>query len=204
MSRLRRASLALGLRGRRRKPRSRLPALWLVTDPARTPDPVAAALALPRGAGVIYRHFGAADALKVARALLRVARRRALVLLIGADAALAAAAGADGVHLPERLMRRAPHLRRAHPTWLITAAAHGRAAVVRGGRLGLDGLVVSVVFESRSPSAGAPLGPVRFARLIRGARTPVIALGGVNDTTAPRLIDTGASGLAAVDGLAEA
>jgi thiamine-phosphate pyrophosphorylase len=61
---------------------------------------------------------------------------------------------------------------------------------------------VSVVFASRSASAGPPLGPIRFAALIRGARTPVIALGGVNETTAPRLIATGAQALAAVDGLA--
>jgi thiamine-phosphate pyrophosphorylase len=61
--------------------------------------------------------------------------------------------------------------------------------------------MVSAVFASRSPSAGAPLGAIRFAALIRGAATPVIALGGVNETTAPRLTHTGASALAAVDGL---
>jgi thiamine-phosphate pyrophosphorylase len=202
MSRLRRAATALGRHDGRRKPASRLPSLWLVTDPARTPDPVAAAARLPRGAGVIYRAFGSPDALEVARALRRLATRNGLVLLVGADARLAAASRADGVHLPERDMGRAIRLRRAHPGWLITAAAHGRRAIVRGGRLALDGLLVSPVFASRSPSAGAPLGPVRFAALIRGSRTPVIALGGVNAANAPRLIGARARGLAAVDGLA--
>lgn len=202
MSRLKRAAIALGRYGARRKPASRLPALWLITDPARTPDPVAAAARLPRGAGVIYRSFGAPGALAVARALRAAATRRGLVFLVGADARLATAAKADGVHLPERDMQCAIGLRRAHPAWRITAAAHNRRAIVRAGRLGLDGLVVSVVFASRSASAGPPLGPIRFAALIRGARTPVIALGGVNETTAPRLIDTGARALAAADGLA--
>ncbi len=201
MSRLRRAAIALGRRGARRKPASRLPSLWLVTDPARLADPVAAARALPRGAGLIYRAFGAPDALALARALRRVASRNGLVFLVGADARLAAAAKADGIHLPERAMGRVIGLRRAHPAWRITAAAHDRRAILRGARLGLDALLVSVVFESRSPSAGAPLGPVRFAALIRGARTPVIALGGVNEATASRLIDTGARGLAAVESL---
>jgi thiamine-phosphate pyrophosphorylase len=201
MSRLRRAATALGRRGAAGKPGSRLPALWLVTDPARTPDPAGAAARLPRGAGVIYRAFGAGDALETARAIRRVADRRGLVFLVGADAGLAVAAKADGVHLPERLMYRAVALKRSHPAWRITAAAHDRKAIVRAGRLGLDAILVSAAFKSRSPSAGAPLGPIRFASLIRGARLPVIALGGVNETTAQRLIDTGARGLAAVDGL---
>lgn len=201
MSRLRRAAIALGRRGAVGKPGSRLPSLWLVTDPARTPDPARAAARLPRGAGVIYRAFGAADALQTARAIRRVADRRGLVFLVGADAALALAAKADGVHLPERLMHRASPLKRSHPTWRITAAAHDREAILRAGRLGLDAVLVSAVFKSRSPSAATPLGPIRFASLIRGARLPVIALGGVNENTAPRLIDTGARGMAAVDGL---
>lgn len=203
MSRLMRAAVALERRSRRAKPGSRLPALWLVTDPARTPDPLAAAARLPRGAGVIYRAFGAADALETARALKRLAARRGLVLLVGADAALAAAAGADGVHLPERLAHRAGALKRARPRWRVTAAAHGRAAALGAVRAGADAVLVSAVFDSRSPSAGPALGPIRFARLVAGLRRPVIALGGVNGRTAPRLVGTGASGLAAVEGLAE-
>jgi len=158
---------------------------------------------LPRGAGLIYRSFGAANALDVAWMLRRLAWRRGLVFLVGADVRLAAAVHADGVHLPERLMETAIRLRQAHPRWLVTAAAHSKPAIVRGGGLRLDAILVSAPFASRSPSAPPPLGPIRFAGLIRGARMPVIALGGVNEQTAPRLIGTGAYGLAAVEGLAE-
>ncbi len=165
------------------------------------PDPVAAAARLPRGAGVIYRAFGASDALLTAKALRRIAWARGLVFLVGADARLAASARADGVHLPEALAHKAIRLRRLRPGWRITAAAHDRAALVRAGRFGLDAALVSVVFASQSPSARAPLGPVRFASLLRGAHMRVVALGGINNKTAPRLIGTGAAGLAAVEGL---
>jgi thiamine-phosphate pyrophosphorylase len=201
MSSLLRTAIALGRRGRTRKAVSKLPSLWLVTDPARLADPAAAAGRLPRGSAVIFRAFGAPDALATALAIAAVARRRGLVFLVGADARLAAAAGADGVHLPERLLGKAQGLRRARPGWLITGAAHGRAALIRAQRAGLDAVLVSTVFESRSPSAGPALGPVRFAALARSAGLPVIALGGVTAETAPRLIGTGASGLAAVEGL---
>jgi thiamine-phosphate pyrophosphorylase len=177
-----------------------LPALWLVTDPARI-DPLAAAKALPPGGGIIYRAFGAADALEVGRALRRIADRRKLVLLAGADEALARAIGADGLHLPERLVSRAPIVRARHRGWMVTGAAHSNLALVRARRARVDAAVLSPAFTSRSPSAGAPIGPVRLAIWIRRAGLPVIALGGVRNETAPGLVRTGAHGLAAVEGL---
>jgi thiamine-phosphate pyrophosphorylase len=192
----------LGRRAARGKPqgRPRLPKLWFVTDPGRTSDPGAIIATLPAGAGVIYRAFGAADALETAKRLRRLTRARGLVLLVGADERLATLARADGVHLPERMLSRAPRLRMRHPRWLITGAAHGPDALANCDRAGLDAALVSAVFPSRSPSAGAPIGTLKLARMARSARTPVIALGGVTIKTAPRLISTGAYGLAAVDG----
>jgi len=195
----------LGRRARQRKSSSRAgraaPHLWFLTDPARTPDPVEAIAALPRGAVVVYRTFGAPDRLAVARELRRITRGLGLKLLIGRDWRLAAAVGADGVHLPQRLMGMGPRLRRARPHWLISAAAHDAAAIVAASRMGLDALLVSAVFPSRSPSAGRALGPVRFAALTARSRVPVIALGGVNDATAVRLRSGKAAGLAGVDSL---
>jgi thiamine-phosphate pyrophosphorylase len=202
LARLERIARTLNAAARRRKPASRiLPPLLLVSDPVRTPDPVALAERLPRGAGLIYRAFGAADARDVARRLASVARRRGLVLLIGADAVQAKGAG---VHLPQRLARRAGALKRARPGVLVTAAAHGLPALIAARRGGADAALLSVVFPSRSPSAGRPLGTVRFAALVRHAGLPVYALGGVTTKNAPRLIGSGAAGLAMVDGLADA
>ncbi len=63
-------------------------------------------------------------------------------------------------------------------------------------------MFVSPVFPSASPSADRPLGPVRFAELVSGARLPVFALGGIDADTARRIVRTGAAGFAAVDALA--
>jgi thiamine-phosphate pyrophosphorylase len=175
-----------------------LPPLLILTDPGRTPDPVALAERLPEGCGLVYRAFGAADAPEIARALATACRRRGLVFLIGADADLAAACGAAGVHLPERLAPLAPRLRARHPRWLLTGAAHGAPALRRAAAAGLDAALLSAVFPSRSPSAGPALGPQRFACLVRDARLPVYALGGVSAATVPRLRDAGAAGAAAV------
>ena len=203
---MKKVAATLGRRRRGRKSPSNgtkpLPHLWFLTDPQRTPDPVLAIGGLPRGAAVIYRAFGAADRLQTARALRKLTRERGLLLLIGADWRLAAAVGADGVHLPQRLMQLAPGLRRRRPGWTITAAAHDAAAIIAGGRWGLHALFVSVAFPSRSPSAGRALGPVRFAALVNLSRPPVMALGGVNGVTAIRLRGSRAAGLAGVEALA--
>jgi thiamine-phosphate pyrophosphorylase len=183
----------------RRAARKALPPLLFFTDPERTPDPEAVARTLPRGAAVVFRAFGAPDAASRALRLKAVCRTRGLKLLIGADAALARRIGADGVHLPERLAWRARCVRR--PGFLVTAAAHSLTAARRGLAAGADAVVVSAAFASNSPSAGPPLGPVRLALLVRAARGPVYALGGVTNETARRLKDAGLVGLAAVEGL---
>ena len=194
-------AFALGRRASGRKP---LPPLLFFTDPARTPDPGAALDRLPRGAGMVYRAFGAPDAVAVGRRLARRARRRGVLFFVGADAALAVAVRADGLHLPERLAGRAGTNRQLGRRFMITAAAHGLPAILRAGRSGVDAIVVSPVFPSASPSAGRPLGPRRFAALVRAAGAPVYALGGVNAVSARQLRRSGAVGLAAVSALAAA
>jgi thiamine-phosphate pyrophosphorylase len=178
-----------------------LPPLLFFTDPVRTPDPEAAAARLPRGAAVVFRAFGAPDAEARGVRLRAIARDRGLILLAGADPALALRIGADGVHLPERLAGRAGPTKRAHPGWLVTAAAHSLPAARRAAAAGADACVVSPAFPSRSPSAGRSLGPLRVADIARRAGVPVYALGGIDDRTARRLRQAGLVGLAAVDGL---
>jgi thiamine-phosphate pyrophosphorylase len=178
-----------------------LPPLLLFTDPGRTPDPAAIAARLPRGAAVVFRPFGADDALERGRRLARVCRRRGLLLLVGADPWLAARLNADGVHLPERLSRRAGSVRALKARLLVTAAAHSLPAALSARRAGAQALVVSPVFASASPSAGRAMGTRALAGLIRRAGGPVYALGGVNARTIRALTHTGAIGVAAVEAL---
>lgn len=181
-------------------PEGRLPPLFFVTDPDRTPEPWLVAERLPAGAGVIYRAFGVIGALETAQRLKQIAEVRGLTLLIGLDAALAEACGAHGVHLPERALAVPTAMRAEHPDWILTGAAHGPRGIVAAEALGLDAVFLSPVFPSRSPSAGQPLGLERFSAMARAAGIPVYALGGVNAETAPRLIGSGAAGIAAVEG----
>ena len=179
-------------------PSGKAPRLFFFTDPERTPDPVAVARRLPAGSAVVHRTFGAADAAATTRVLRKITRARGVLLLVS-DERLAAEGGAAGVPLPERLVHRAAAIRARRPRWIITGAAHGAAALQRAAAAKLDAVVLSSVFHSTSRSAGEPLGVLRFSALVRQARAPVVALGGVNAGTARRLAGTGAAGLAAVE-----
>jgi thiamine-phosphate pyrophosphorylase len=174
----------------------RLPSLLSFTDPTRTPDPCAIARALPRGAGIVYRAFGAADALIVARQLAAICRRRRLVLFIGADARFRATVRATGLHVPERAVRC-----RREAAILQTAAAHGPRGLAAARRAGCDAAILSPLFQSNSPSAGRALGAWKAGHWARCARLPVYALGGIDAARARRLPRDTFVGLAAIEGI---
>jgi thiamine-phosphate pyrophosphorylase len=169
------------------------------TDPLRTPEPQATVCLLPRGSAVVFRPFGDANAVTVGRSLAKVARRQGVLLFVGADPVLATQIRADGLHLPERLAGRVAVIRTLRRRFLITAAAHSLPAARRALRAGAHAVVVSPVFESRSTSAGPPLGHRTLAWLVRASGGPVYALGGVNPVTLGWLSRTGVVGFAAID-----
>lgn len=188
----------LGARRRSRKP---LPTLLVFTDPRRTPDCLALARALPPGAALVFRPFGDERLLRQGPALAQVCRERQIRLLVGADPSLALALGADGVHLPERLLWRVMPIKRQQPRWLVTLAVHSAKGLMLAAQMGADAAVYSTVFPSASPSAGPPIGVIRFSRLCRLAAVPVFALGGIRPGTVMRLNHSGAAGIALMGSL---
>ena len=177
-----------------------LPAGFFLTDPVRTPDPVSTIRGLPVGVGVIFRHFGQEAALSKAPDIVRLCQRQNRKILVGADIELAIAIGADGVHWPARLAHKIPgsvrHVR------LNTLSVHSVTELRRARTVGADAILVSAVYPSESPSAGAPIGPGRLRSLARTAGRPVYALGGITCDNVERIART--SGFAAISGLKEA
>jgi len=158
---------------------------------------------LPAGSGLVYRAFGAEDALAVAERLRAITHERGVVLLIGSDADLADRVGADGVHLPERALSAAYALGGKRPDWLLTGAVHSVEAVERARDL--DAVVLSPIFPPGGPSARRPaLGLPALKQASRQASLPVYALGGIDADRAETLIDSGACGIAGVEAIARA
>ncbi len=171
------------------------------------PDPVfRLARGLAPGCGLILRHYrmDAGGRAKLAHDLAAVCRAGGIRLLIGGDPKLAGAVGAQGVHYPEGLLRRAGRLRRGavrpgwvRPGWLITAAAHSSAAARRAEQAGADAVLLSPIFPTPSHPGAAGLGLMQLAHICHRARLPVYALGGIRTPAQARAcLHAGAAGLA--------
>lgn len=192
------AKLACRLKASSRFAQSPLPALWFLTDEERIGDPLAAARVLPPGSGIVLRHYRAPGRQELALALAKIARERSLVLLIGADVALAARAMAHGVHIP-----RWAAARRAgpKPRGIITTSAHGLSELKHAEALGANAVFLGPIFATLSHKSAQGFGPVRFSALVNRSTLPIIALGGMNVVTASLLSGSGAAGLGAIGAL---
>jgi len=149
----------------------------------------AAIEALPRGAGIVFRHHATGRAARRAlfERVARVARRKHLVLIRGGAERLGR--GEAGVHGNGWLSR--PGQR----TW----PAHSRAEAIAGKRAGAEILFVSPVYPTRSHPGAQALGPLRAAGIGRGLGLNIIALGGMDSRRFLRLRGLGFQGWAAID-----
>lgn len=155
------------------------PPLWLFTDAGRMPDLKSVIGALPRRlCGVVFRHDGVADRAALLHRVGRLCRGKRIPLVVAGD------------------HRGAPpwagrHLRggrgRTGRIGLVTSSAHTRAEVIRATRAGARLIFLSPTYATSSHPAARPLGPIRFASMIRSCPGAFYALGGVTGRTAKRL-----------------
>lgn len=183
---------------RRRQPQS-LPHLWLFTDERVSDDDLIAAIArLPRGSGIVFRHYSHTHIRRYAlfRRIRSITRNRHIVMVNAGPRV----GRADGTHI---FARHLAHMKmgRARFSGLLSVSVHTAGAMVTARRASVDIIFLSPVFPTRSHPGAPTLGPMRFATLARLSRCPVIALGGMNAARYRRLKPLGAYGWAAIDAL---
>jgi len=166
-----------------------LPRIWLMTDERLGAGLIDAVRALPRGSGIIFRHYATPETERRAlfESIQLIAQRNGHVLLLAGPLRLARSWGADGSHGRQKGAMTAP----VHSLWEM------RAAERAGARL----LFVSPIFATRSHPGQKGMGPRRLANFTRLAKRPVIALGGMTHARFKALKRTGLYGWAAIDGL---
>ncbi len=170
-----------------------LPRLWLVSD-ARTDRVFEAAIRrLPRGSGVIFRHYHLPPPERAARfaRVQRLCRRHGHLAVLAGSARQARRAGAMAAYGAPTQLARGPALVR-----LVTA--HSLAEIAAAGRARADAILLSPVFPTHSHPGARLLGGLRFRLLAAHSPVPIIALGGMNPRTAKRI---GGFAWAAIDGL---
>ena len=171
-----------------------LPKLWLMTDERFGDALLPTIAALPRGSGIIFRHYSLDPIERQAlfTAVSVAARRYHHYLVVAGPALSVRRWQVAGVHTKGR----------AQGAVLHTAPVHSAREAVAATRAGTDLLFVSPVFATGSHPNAKVLGRVRFGLLIRTMRKPVIALGGMNKPRARSLRAMKIYGWAAIAALA--
>lgn len=124
-------------------------------------------------------------------------------LLVNDRLDLARLLEADGVHLGRRSVSIADARVFLGSSTFISVACHSIPEVVLAARGGADAALLSPIFAS--PGKGPPIGleairEAREALAQAGLILPLIALGGVDEATAPACFEAGAHGVAAIRG----
>lgn len=177
------------------------PPILVISDrhQARRPlDQVAAAVFAAGGCWFLLRDKDLAPAVRrqMLERIVALARPYRATVLLAGDPALAHAAGAAGVHLPD-----GGDVAAARGIFgaaaLIGYSAHDLAGAAAAARAGADYVTLSPIF----PSAGKPgYGPAWGLAGLREAAArlpvPVVALGGVTAETIADCLDAGAAGVA--------
>ncbi len=142
-------------------------------------------------AGVLYQLSASAA---------RVTRGSATKLLINDRCDIAAAAGADGVHLTTHSLPTDVVRRTFGDEFLIGVSTHSAQEASIAYRSGADFVVFGPVFETASKSKyGAPQGITNLERVCAElAPFPVLALGGLTINNVAACIQAGAQGVAGI------
>lgn len=184
-----------------------LPRLYAIVDPLDTGrDPVELAGAFLAGGArclqLRLKDAPAREVLAAARAIVPRAHAAGALVLVNDRPDIAALAGADGVHLGQEDLPPAAARRVLGPGRAIGVSTHAvdeaRAAVAAGA----DYVAVGPVYATTS-KAGA-LAP-RGLELVAAARAvvtcPIVAIGGIDATTAPAVLAARADAVAMIGAL---
>ena len=191
------------------EPRARLRGLYAITPESGDTEWLAGRVeeCLAAGAAIVqYRAKRAAPALALeqARRLAAACRAHGALFIVNDSPQLAAAAGADGVHLGRDDMPVA-QARAVLPGAIVGVSCYGdpqRAVAAR--EAGADYVAIGSVFASRTkPGAtGAKLEDLARAKAVSGL--PVAAIGGIEPANASLALDAGADMLAVIAALFDA
>ncbi|UUY01245.1 thiamine phosphate synthase [Sphingomonas sp. J315] len=161
-----------------------LPRRWLMTDERMDEALWRAIDALPRGSGIVFRHYATpAGARRALFDRVRGTARRGGHLLLVAGPRVG----------------RGPLPRHGRERGALTAPVHSRREAIAAIRASAALLFVSPVHPTRSHVGAPTLGRVRLGLMIRGLKLPVIALGGMDERRWRTLRQLGVYGWAGID-----
>jgi len=185
------------------------PPLLLVTDSRQASRPLETIVASALEAGCRWvslreKYLPPDEQIALAQALAPLVRAHRGVLILHGDAGLAERAGCDGVHLPAGADCTAARAALGADK-LVGISIHTVAEARAIDPVLVDYAVAGPAFETPSKPGYEPRpGPAGLSDIIRVARVPVLAIGGITAARVGELVAAGAAGVAVMGGVMRA
>jgi thiamine-phosphate pyrophosphorylase len=185
------------------------PPLLLVTDRTQARLPLEEIVARACAGGCRWvslreKDLPSDEQVMLARSLAPIAQRFGARLTLHGDADLARAAGLDGVHISAHGDASAARATLG-PHALIGISIHSAAEAAALDPAVVDYAVAGPAYLTASkPGYGPALGPADLVAICRGARVPIVAIGGIELENAAAVMAAGAAGIAVMGSIMRA
>ena len=139
--------------------------------------------------------------LEEARRIGQICRRHGVPFLIDDDVELAAAVGADGVHVGQHDMEAGMARAKVGPDMLLGVSAQTVEQAVRAQAAGADYLGVGAVFPTGTKTDAEAVSYDTLKAICEAVDIPVVAIGGIGPDNVAKLAGSGICGVAVVSAL---
>lgn len=134
----------------------------------------------------------------IARDLASLLKKTGALFVVNDHADIACAVGADGVHLGQDDLPMTYARRLLGPEKIIGISTHSEEQAVAAERDGADYIGFGPLFRTSTKDAGPEKGLDRLIAVRAATRIPIIAIGGISESTAGMAIGAGADGVAVI------
>lgn len=180
----------------------------VITEPA-IPHATLAAAAVARAVPVIQlreKHLPDEELGALARALVQATRGSETLFILNDRPDLAAAVGADGVHVGRDDTDAATARRIVGPDAIVGVSANTPDEIEAAVRAGADYVGVGPIYPTATkPDACPPIGTQGLLTVTHAAvALPTVAIGGITRANAPEVLEAGADYVAVVSAICHA
>ena len=182
--------------------------LYAVTDRAWAADEDALmdqiAAAIDGGAGIVQlreKHLDHDAFLNEAQRFVALCREKGVISIINDAVDIAAAVGADGVHVGQSDLAAGRAREVLGPDKLIGVSAHTVEEALAAQAAGADYLGVGAAFVTGTKADAAPISRDTIRAITEAVDIPVVAIGGISRDNITELAGCGLDGVAVVSAL---
>ena len=147
------------------------------------------------------KHLQGGDLLALARRFVALCREKGVVSIINDSPELAAAVGADGVHVGQEDLECSRARALLGPDKIVGVSAHSVEEALRAQAAGADYLGVGAAFVTGTKTDARPISRETIRAITAAVDIPVVAIGGVSRDNLPALKGCGLAGVAVVSAL---